>query len=96
MSSRWEGIDEFVAVAESGQFTAAAERLGVSSSHISRQIARLEERLQTRLLYRSTRRVALSEAGQTFLQHCQRLRTAVKKPCAPWVTLPASPRACCA
>ncbi|MBA1315841.1 LysR family transcriptional regulator [Pseudomonas monteilii] len=74
MSSRWEGIDEFVAVAESGQFTAAAERLGVSSSHISRQIARLEERLQTRLLYRSTRRVTLSEAGQTFLQHCQRLQ----------------------
>ena len=74
MSSRWEGIDEFVAVAESGQFTTAAERLGVSSSHISRQIARLEERLQTRLLYRSTRRVTLSEAGQTFLQHCQRLQ----------------------
>ena len=74
MSSRWEGIDEFVAVAESGQFTTAAERLGVSSSHISRQIARLEERLQTPLLYRSTRRVTLSEAGQTFLQHCQRLQ----------------------
>ena len=48
--SRWEGIDEFVAVAECGQFTAAAERLGVSSSHISRQVARLEERLQTRLI----------------------------------------------
>ncbi|MBA1201351.1 LysR family transcriptional regulator [Pseudomonas capeferrum] len=74
MSNRWEGIDEFVAVAEAGQFTAAAERLGVSSSHISRQIARLEERLQTRLLYRSTRRVTLSEAGQTFLHHCQRLQ----------------------
>ncbi|MBF8779767.1 LysR substrate-binding domain-containing protein [Pseudomonas fulva] len=74
MHSRWEGIDEFVAVAESGQFTAAAERLGVSSSHISRQIARLEDRLHTRLLYRSTRRVTLSEAGQTFLQHCQRLQ----------------------
>lgn len=74
MHSRWEGIDEFVAVAESGQFTAAAERLGVSSSHISRQVARLEERLQTRLLYRSTRRVTLSEAGQTFLHHCQRLQ----------------------
>ncbi len=64
--SRWEGIDEFVAVAECGQFTAAAERLGVSSSHISRQVARLEERLQTRLFYRSTRRVTLTEAGQTF------------------------------
>lgn len=44
--NRWEGLDEFVAVAETGQFTAAAERMGVSSSHISRQVARLEERLQ--------------------------------------------------
>jgi DNA-binding transcriptional LysR family regulator len=73
-ANRWEGMDEFVAVAECGQFTAAAERLSVSSSHISRQIARLEERLQTKLLYRSTRRVALTEAGQTFLHHCQRLQ----------------------
>jgi DNA-binding transcriptional LysR family regulator len=73
-ANSWEGMDEFVAVAECGQFTAAAERLGVSSSHISRQIARLEERLQTKLLYRSTRRVALTEAGQTFLHHCQRLQ----------------------
>jgi len=72
--NRWEGIDEFVAVAECSQFTAAAERLNVSPSHISRQIARLEDRLQTRLLYRSTRRVTLTEAGQTFLQHCQRLQ----------------------
>lgn len=71
--SRWEGLDEFVAVAETGRFTAAAERLGLSSSHVSRQVARLEERLQTRLFYRSTRKVALTEAGQTFLQHCQRL-----------------------
>lgn len=72
----WEGIDEFVAVAECSQFTAAAERLGISSSQVSRQIARLEERLQTRLFYRSTRKVALTEAGQTFLQHCQRLQDA--------------------
>ncbi|WP_298187883.1 LysR family transcriptional regulator [uncultured Pseudomonas sp.] len=74
--NRWEGLDEFVAVAECGQFTAAAERLSLSSSQVSRQIARLEERLQTRLFYRSTRRVALTEAGQTFLQHCQRLQDA--------------------
>lgn len=71
--NRWEGLDEFVAVAECGQFTAAAERLGVSSSHVSRQIARLEECLQARLLYRSTRKVSLTEAGQTFLQHCRNL-----------------------
>ncbi|HCP56454.1 MAG: LysR family transcriptional regulator [Pseudomonadaceae bacterium] len=74
--SRWEGLDEFVAVAQCGQFSAAAERLSMSSSQVSRQVARLEERLQTRLFYRSTRRVALTEAGQTFLQHCQRLQDA--------------------
>ncbi|WP_263264063.1 LysR substrate-binding domain-containing protein [Pseudomonas sp. RIT-PI-S] len=70
---RWEGIDEFVAVAELGQFSAAAVQLGVSSSHVSRQVAQLEERLQARLFYRSTRRVSLTEAGLTFLQHCRRL-----------------------
>ncbi|WP_027911068.1 LysR substrate-binding domain-containing protein [Pseudomonas sp. URMO17WK12:I4] len=74
--NRWEGLDEFVAVADCGQFTAAAERLGLSSSQVSRQIARLEERLHTRLFYRTTRKVALTEAGQTFLQHCQRLQDA--------------------
>lgn len=74
--SSWDGLDEFVAVAEAGQFSAAARRLGLSSSQISRQVARLEERLQTRLFYRSTRRVALTEAGQAFLQHCQRLQDA--------------------
>ena len=59
--NRWEGLDEFVAVAECGSFMRAAERLRVSSSHVSRQIARLEERLQARLLYRTTRRVSLTE-----------------------------------
>jgi DNA-binding transcriptional LysR family regulator len=51
----------------------AAERLRVSSSHVSRQVARLEERLQARLFYRTTRRVSLTEAGQTFFSRCQRL-----------------------
>lgn len=73
---QWDGLDEFVCVAELGHFSSAADKLGVSSSHVSRQIARLEDRLQTRLLYRSTRRVSLTEAGKTFLQHCQRLQDA--------------------
>jgi len=71
--SRWEGLDEFVAVAECGNFSRAAEHLRLSSSHVSRQVALLEERLQARLLYRTTRRVSLTEAGQTFLARCQRL-----------------------
>ena len=69
----WDGLDEFVAVAELASFQRAAERLRVSSSHVSRQVARLEERLQARLFYRTTRRVSLTEAGQTFFTRCQRL-----------------------
>src|SRR3989338_3643832 len=69
----WEGLDEFVAVAECGSFLRAAERLRLSSSHVSRPVARLEERLQARLFYRTTRRVSLTEAGQTFFSRCQRL-----------------------
>ena len=71
--SRWEGLDEFVAVAECGSFSRAAGRLRLSSSHVSRQVALIEERLQARLLYRTTRRVSLTEAGQTFFVRCQRL-----------------------
>lgn len=71
--SEWEGIDEFVAVAESGGFTRAASRLGTSASHVSRRVMRLEDRLQSRLFYRSTRNVTLTETGRTLLIHCQRL-----------------------
>lgn len=74
--SRWNGLDEFILVAELGHFSRAAHRLGVSASHVSRQIARLEDRLQTRLFNRSTRQVSLTEAGQTFYQHCQNLQDA--------------------
>ncbi len=71
--NRWEGLEEFVAVVECASFSRAAERLRVSSSHVSRQVALLEERLQARLLYRTTRKVALTEAGQQFFNRCQRL-----------------------
>lgn len=71
--SGWDGIDEFVAVAESGSFSRAAERLRVSSSHVSRSVARLEDRLQARLFYRTTRKVSLTESGRAFLARCQRL-----------------------
>ncbi|MBS0345465.1 MAG: LysR family transcriptional regulator [Proteobacteria bacterium] len=72
--SRWEGLEEFVAVAETGGFSAAARRLGLSASHVSRQVQRLEERMQTRLFHRSTRLVRLTEAGQAFFQHCRQLQ----------------------
>ena len=69
----WEGLDAFVAVAEAGNFTRAASRLGVSISQVSREINRLEERLGTQLLVRNTRRVALTESGRLFEQRCRQL-----------------------
>ena len=69
----WDGIEEFVAVAQSGSFIAAAATLGVSRTHMSRAVGRLEDRLGARLLHRTTRAVMLSPTGRTFLDHCARL-----------------------
>ncbi len=52
-----EGLREFVAVVEQGGFTAAARQLNVSTSFVSRQVTRLEGRLDVRLLQRTTRKV---------------------------------------
>jgi DNA-binding transcriptional LysR family regulator len=71
--SRWDGIDEFVAVAEAESFSRAAARLNLSTSGVSREVARLEDRLQTRLLYRTTRQVSLTDAGRLFLARCRAL-----------------------
>ncbi|HHX8554558.1 TPA: LysR family transcriptional regulator [Vibrio alginolyticus] len=69
----FEGINEFVTVAESLGFSAAAKQLGCSTSHVSRQVTRLEERLGVALLARSTRMVSLTEAGQAYYQQCKEL-----------------------
>ncbi|MFO8212414.1 LysR family transcriptional regulator, partial [Pseudomonas aeruginosa] len=45
----------------------------ISSSQVSRQVARLEDRLQARLFYRTTRSVTLTEAGRSLLAQCRRL-----------------------
>lgn len=57
----------FVAVAEQGSFSRAAEQLGLSPSSLSQTIRTLEERLGVRLLHRTTRSVALTEAGERLL-----------------------------
>lgn len=67
----WEGVTEFVAVAETDSFTQAAKRLGISTAQVSRQVSALEARLATRLFYRTTRKVSLTEAGQIYFQHCR-------------------------
>jgi DNA-binding transcriptional LysR family regulator len=71
--STWSGIDEFCAVARVRSFSQAARRLGLSTPQVSREVARLEDRLGQRLLYRSTRRVSLTEVGERFFDQCRRL-----------------------
>ncbi|MCS8129850.1 LysR family transcriptional regulator [Pseudomonas aeruginosa] len=66
-------MQAFVRVAESGSFGRAAERLKTSSPTVSRHIAALEKRLCTRLLQRTTRTLALTEAGQRYLQRCKHI-----------------------
>jgi len=59
-------LEMFDAVAETGSFRAAADRLGVSPSAISKAMAELEARLGARLIARTTRQLALTEAGKAY------------------------------
>ena len=70
---RLQAMTAFVKVVESGSFAAAAERLGVSNSAVSRQVSELEAHLNARLLHRTTRRLSLTEAGQAFYERCVQL-----------------------
>lgn len=63
----------FARVADEGGISAAARRLGLSKSAVSKQLAALEDRLGARLLHRTTRRMSLTEAGAAFLEHCRRV-----------------------
>ena len=69
-------VRTFVTIATLGRFTKAALRLGRQQSTISLQVTRLESALDTRLLERSPRVVRLTEAGERFLVHAQRLLAA--------------------
>ncbi|MCJ1646352.1 LysR family transcriptional regulator, partial [Acinetobacter baumannii] len=60
----------FVKVVESESFSETARQLGTTPSAVSRAIARLERALGTRLLYRTTRKLRLSESGQQVYQRC--------------------------
>ena len=60
----------FVAVVETGSFTAAAERLGITKAVVSQQVARLEREFRISLLVRTTRKVNATEVGRAFYLRC--------------------------
>jgi DNA-binding transcriptional LysR family regulator len=63
----------FAKVVENGSYSAAARALGLQTSKLSRRISELERQLGVRLLQRTTRRVTVTEIGQTYYQHCAAL-----------------------
>lgn len=68
--SRVFEAEAFVHVMESGSFTVAANKLGVTKSYVSKLVTRLEDRLGVRLLNRSTRKLAATEAGRLYHERC--------------------------
>ncbi|WP_164008619.1 LysR family transcriptional regulator [Pyxidicoccus trucidator] len=72
MTDRLSGVLTFVQAVEAGSFALAAERLGLSRSAVGKSIARLEERLDTRLFHRTTRSQSLTDDGQSFYERCVR------------------------
>lgn len=67
------GVEAFVAVVRAGSFVGAATALALSTSAVSRSIARLERALGVRLLHRTTRKVLLTDEGRAYHAHCARL-----------------------
>ena len=71
--ANWEGVLEFVAVVDTQSFTKAAQKLKTSVAQISRRVSAMEERLAVKLLIRTTRKISVTEAGQTYYHHCRSL-----------------------
>jgi len=63
----------FARVAQAGSFTKAAAQLGMPKSTVSRKVSDLEERLGSRLLQRTTRKLSLTDVGRTYYDYCARI-----------------------
>jgi DNA-binding transcriptional LysR family regulator len=82
----------FVAIAELGSLSAAARRLGLQKSFVSRELAALEARLNVRLLQRTTRRISLTDAGEILLGYAQRIVEEAENAQAALASLAEAPR----
>lgn len=75
--SRAEDLNAFVVSVETGGFSAAARKLGLTPSALSKLVSRLEDRLGSRLLHRTTRRLQLTVEGETLFNRVRPLLTAL-------------------
>jgi DNA-binding transcriptional LysR family regulator len=74
---RLESMSVFVAVVAAGSFSAASRQLRMPLPTVSRKVAEIESHLKAKLLVRSTRKLVLTEAGQTYVEDCKRILEAV-------------------
>lgn len=70
---RFQAISVFVAIADAGSLTGAAQILGLSPPAVTRSLAAFEKHLGTKLFHRSTRALRLTEAGARYLEDCRRI-----------------------
>lgn len=73
-----QNIEIFIAVAQKSSFAAVAQEYNVAPSSISHAIASLEEKLQMRLFHRTTRKVSMTEAGQTYFNKIEPILSDLK------------------
>ena len=69
----------FMRVVDAGSFTLAAQQMALTTAHVSRAVADLERHLHTRLLNSTTRRIALTEAGERYLLRCEQIMSYVQE-----------------
>jgi DNA-binding transcriptional LysR family regulator len=74
---KFQEMQSFVAVVDAGSFVGAADALDTSKAAVSRHVAELEQRLGVRLLNRTTRKLSLTDDGQTFYHQCTEIIAAL-------------------
>lgn len=76
---RFQAMSVFVAVADAGSLTGAAQTLGLSPPAVTRSLAALESQVGLRLFHRTTRALRLTEAGAGYLEDCRRILGEVRE-----------------
>lgn len=82
----------FIRVVETGAFTAAAQDLRLPKTTVSRRVRELERRLGAQLLYRTTRRISLTEAGSVYFEQCRAVPRMLEEGAAAVAQLQGQPR----
>jgi DNA-binding transcriptional LysR family regulator len=82
----------FARVVRAGSFTAAAAELGMKKSTVSRKVSELEERVNARLLQRTTRKLSLTDAGRTFYDYSARIAGEIEEAERAMSSLQATPQ----